>query len=85
MHVQVDHPCVQHKLAIIRHVETGHKRFRELSTEITQFLCYEALKKVKTKEVEVETPLAVAACPVLSESEGKAALRTWPHSATGSK
>ncbi len=62
MHVQVDHPCVQHKLAIIRDVETGHKRFRELSTEITQFLCYEALKNVKTREVDVQTPLAVAAC-----------------------
>ena len=30
----IDHPCVQHKLAIIRDVETGHKRFRELATEI---------------------------------------------------
>ena len=62
MHVQVDHPCVQHKLAIIRDVETGHKRFRELSTEITQFLCYEALKNVKTREIEVQTPLAAATC-----------------------
>lgn len=62
MHVQIDHPCVQHKLAIIRDVETGHKRFRELATEITRFLCYEALKHIKTKEVEVETPLATARC-----------------------
>ncbi len=62
MHVLVDHPCVQHKLAIIRNVETGHKRFRELATEITQFLCYEALKSVKVKEVEVETPVDVAKC-----------------------
>lgn len=62
MHVQVDHPFVQHKLAIIRDVETGHKRFRELATEITQFLCYEALKNIRTKEVEVQTPLAMATC-----------------------
>lgn len=62
MHVQVDHPFVQHKLAIIRDVETGHKRFRELATEITQFLCYEALKNIRTKEVEVQTPLATAKC-----------------------
>lgn len=62
MHVQIDHPCVQHKLAIIRNVETGHKRFRELATEITKFLCYEALKHIKTKEVDVETPLATAKC-----------------------
>jgi uracil phosphoribosyltransferase len=62
MRVQIDHPCVQHKLALIRDIETGHKRFRELATEITQFLCYEALKHIKTKEVDVETPLATAKC-----------------------
>ncbi len=62
MHVQIDHPCVQHKLALIRDVETGHKRFRELATEITQFLCYEALQHIKTKEVDVQTPLAIAKC-----------------------
>jgi uracil phosphoribosyltransferase len=62
MHEQINHPCVQHKLAIIRDIETGHKRFRELATEITKFLCYEALKSIKIKEVEVQTPLAVASC-----------------------
>jgi uracil phosphoribosyltransferase len=62
MHEQIDHPCVQHKLAIIRDVETGHKRFRELATEITQFLCYEALKGIRTREVQVETPMAMANC-----------------------
>ena len=62
MHEQIDHPCVQHKLAIIRDVETGHKRFRELATEITQFLCYEALKGIRTREVQVETPMATATC-----------------------
>ena len=39
MHVKIDHPCVQHKLALIRNVETGHKKFRELATEITEFVC----------------------------------------------
>ncbi len=58
----IDHPCVQHKLAIIRDEETGHKRFRELATEITKFVCYEALKNVKTREVTVRTPVAEATC-----------------------
>lgn len=58
----VDHPCVQHKLAIIRNVDTGHKRFRELATEITKFICYEALKNIKTKDVRVQTPVAEASC-----------------------
>lgn len=62
MAVLIDHPCVQHKLAIIRDVETGHKRFRELATEITKFICYEALKNIKTKEVSVQTPVAEAMC-----------------------
>lgn len=62
MHVLVDHPCVQHKLAIIRDVDTGHKKFRELATEITQFVCYEALKNIRVREIEVQTPLAVATC-----------------------
>ncbi len=58
----IDHPCVQHKLAIIRDVETGHKRFRELATEITKFICYEALKNLKTRELTVKTPVADATC-----------------------
>ena len=58
----VEHPCVQHKLAIIRAADTGHKRFRELATEITKFVCYEALKNVRTREVTVETPVASASC-----------------------
>ena len=58
----IEHPLVQHKLAIIRDVETGHKRFRELATEITEFICYEALQDVKTKEVVVETPVGSAVC-----------------------
>lgn len=62
MAVLIDHPCVQHKLAIIRDVETGHKRFRELATEITKFICYEALKNIPTREVDVTTPVAEAKC-----------------------
>jgi uracil phosphoribosyltransferase len=62
MHELIDHPCVQHKLAIIRDEETGHKRFRELSKEITKFVCYEALKNIKVKQVTVRTPLADAVC-----------------------
>lgn len=62
MREEIKHPCVQHKLAIIRDQETGHKEFRELATEITKFLCYEALKNIKTREVEIQTPLAKATC-----------------------
>lgn len=65
MAVLIDHPCVQHKLAIVRNAETGHKRFRELSKEITQFICYEALKNIRTREVKVQTPVAEATCRMI--------------------
>lgn len=62
MHQEVRHPCVQHKLSLIRDKDTGHKRFRELAGEITMFLCYEALKDIATEAVDVDTPLAAAQC-----------------------
>ena len=65
MHILIDHPCVQHKLALIRDTTTGHKKFRELATEITEFLCYEALKNINTREVEIETPIETAKCRMI--------------------
>lgn len=67
MHEEITHPCVQHKLALIRNKETGHKLFRELAKEITMFLCYEALKEVNVTQVMVETPLAQAQCHKITE------------------
>ncbi|MDX1518360.1 MAG: uracil phosphoribosyltransferase, partial [Woeseiaceae bacterium] len=67
MHTEITHPCVQHKLALIRDVETGHKKFRELATEITMFVCYEALKEVTVRKVDVQTPLATASCRIIDE------------------
>ena len=62
MAILIEHPCVQHKLGIIRDVDTGHKQFRELATEITKFICYEALKTIRTREIDVETPVGLAKC-----------------------
>ncbi len=67
MHEEIRHPCVQHKLALIRNKDTGHKEFRELATEITMFVCYEALKTISLKGVEVETPLEIAHCHKIAE------------------
>jgi len=67
MHIQIDHPCVKHKLSYLRSADTGHKRFRELATEITMFLCYEALKNIKVSPIEIETPIANTTCHRISE------------------
>lgn len=67
MHEEIHHPCVQHKLSLIRDIDTGHKKFRELATEITMFICYEALKEVRLEDVTVQTPVAEAKCRKIDE------------------
>ena len=57
-----DHPLIQHKLAILRSKNTSVKEFRELISEISGLMCYEATRNLPTKEVEVQTPVAVAKC-----------------------
>ena len=44
------------------------KEFREIITEIAIFLCYEAMKDAKLKEVEIETPLCKTKAKVLEEN-----------------
>lgn len=55
--VELNHPLIEHKLAILRDKNTGTKEFRELVREISMFLCYEAMKDAKLEKVEVETPI----------------------------
>ena len=55
--IEVKHPLIDNKLAILRDKKTGTKEFRELISEITVFLCYEAMKDAKTYETDVETPI----------------------------
>ena len=62
----LDHPLIQHKLAILRNKDTGVKEFRELVGEIAALMCYEATRNLPTEEVEVETPVAIAKCRVLA-------------------
>ena len=58
----LDHPLIQHKLSILRSKNTSVKEFRELVSEIAGLMCYEATRNLPTKEVEVQTPVAVAKC-----------------------
>ena len=58
----LDHPLIQHKLSILRSKNTSVKEFRELISEISGLMCYEATRSLPTREVEVQTPVAVAKC-----------------------
>jgi uracil phosphoribosyltransferase len=62
----LDHPLIQHKLAILRDKRTGTKEFRALVSEIAGLMCYEATRNLPTVEVDVETPVATAKCRVLA-------------------
>lgn len=62
----LEHPLIQHKLSILRDKNTGVKQFRESVGEISALMCYEATRNLPTKHIEIETPVAIAKCRVLS-------------------
>ena len=62
----LDHPLIQHKLAILRNKNTSVKEFRELISEIAGLMCYEATRNLPTVEVEIETPVAKAKVKMLA-------------------
>ena len=62
----LDHPLIQHKLAILRSKNTSVKEFRELVNEISGLMCYEATRNLPTVEVDVETPICAAKCRMLA-------------------
>ena len=64
----VDHPLVQHKLTLMRDVATPTSKFRQLLREISLLLAYEVCRDLETHQVDITTPLEVAALPKL---EGK--------------
>lgn len=55
--IVLNHPLITHKLGILRDIHTGTKEFRELITEISTLLCYEATKDAKLEKTTIETPL----------------------------
>ena len=62
----IDHPLIQHKLSIIRNVDTGPKEFRELVEEISLLMGYEVTRDMPLEEIVVETPMGPATCQTIS-------------------
>ncbi len=63
----LNHPLIDHKLALIRDKNTGSKDFRETVSEIGMLITYEISRDFKTVDVEVETPMAKTICKVLGK------------------
>lgn len=62
----IEHPLIQHKVAILRDKNTGSKEFKEAVSEIATLMCYEATRDLPTQEVEIETPMATTPARMLS-------------------
>jgi len=61
------HPLVAHRVTLMRDRRTPPKIFRELVAETTTFLAYEALRDARTRESDVETPVAKTVGPLVDE------------------
>jgi len=55
--VVMDHPLIQHKIGVIRNIETGTKDFRQTISEIAMLITYEATRNLPLSDVEIETPI----------------------------
>ena len=56
--VIMDHPLIQHKLSILRDVDTSTMEFRELVYEIAMLMMYDATRDLPLEDVEIKTPVA---------------------------
>ena len=62
----VTHPLVQHKLTLMRDVRTGVTEFRELASELSLLLAYEAMRDLELTTETLETPIQQGEFPVLT-------------------
>ncbi len=62
----MDHPLIQHKISLLRNVNTGTNEFRSLIEEIAMLMGYEALRDLSLEMVEVETPIETCQSPVIA-------------------
>ncbi|OEC99263.1 MULTISPECIES: uracil phosphoribosyltransferase [Methanobrevibacter] len=64
----LNHPLITHKLAFLRDINTGTKEFRELVTEISTILVYEAMRDAQLEKTTIETPLEKMETGTLNEN-----------------
>jgi len=63
-----NHPLIEHKLSILRDVNTNPTIFRQLVSELGALLCYEATRDLPVKPIEVQTPLTTMTAYEMQES-----------------
>jgi len=76
----INHPLIEHKLAILRDEKTEPFQFRLLVDEISYLMLFEATRDLPLRDVKVQTPVAMAnakklnaklmICPILRAALG---------------
>jgi uracil phosphoribosyltransferase len=62
----LDHPLIQHKLALIRDENTGAKDFRDLVEEVAMLMAYEVTRNLPVEDVSVKTPMCTTKVKMIS-------------------
>ena len=62
----MDHPLIQHKISMLRDINTGTNEFRRLVEEIGILMGYEALRDLPTEEVDITTPIEKCKAAMIS-------------------
>ncbi|MEO0969920.1 MAG: uracil phosphoribosyltransferase [Cyanobacteria bacterium J06639_18] len=62
----IKHPLIQHKLTIMRKVETSTAKFRSLLKEISLLLAYEVTRDLPLRSESIKTPMASMHAPTLA-------------------
>ena len=52
-----DHPLIQHKVSLMRDVDTSSKQFRALAKEVAMLMAFEVTRDLPLEDVEIETPI----------------------------
>jgi len=56
----IQHPLVQHNLALLRDAQTGPQEFRRILGEVAALMIYEATRSFELRPIRVQTPLTSA-------------------------
>ena len=63
----LQHPLIEHKLAILRNRDTDNKHFRKTLNELSYLIVYEITRDLALKPVRIQTPLAPCDAQQLAE------------------
>lgn len=62
----LNHPLIQHKLTLMRDINTSTRTFRELLKEIALLMGYEVTRDLPLTYEDIETPLCKIKAPVIA-------------------